>query len=170
MHFSGTFTKAAAGVLVLLSGVFLCWAWIPGRMTGGGSVFMANGVRVTHGFELHCTEDGPNDTLTTPGPNNLEINWDGGNNFHLEELTRGDCTRDPSINPYPPNAPFNTFDGVGIGRYNGAPGATIVFKLTDAGEPGTNDKAAYSIVSDTNVVLSVPLTALTYGNHQAHKK
>ena len=71
-----------------------------GRMTGGGSVFTATGVRVTHGFELHCN--------VVDLPNNLEVNWDGGNNFHLESLTLAVCINDPSIDPAPPQAGFDT--------------------------------------------------------------
>lgn len=52
---------------------------LPGRITGGGSIFRLDGVRVTHGFELRCDA---NDKRQ-----NLEINWDGGNNFHLTEIT-----------------------------------------------------------------------------------
>ena len=48
----------------------------PGRMTGGGSIQCGDFGRVTHGFELHCFADGVIE------PNNLEINWGGGNNFH----------------------------------------------------------------------------------------
>src|SRR5207244_1885687 len=55
-----------------------------GRMTGGGSIFTAGGVRVTHGFELHCNP--------LIGPNNLEINWGNGNNFHLEQVIDCTCT------------------------------------------------------------------------------
>ena len=51
---------------------------IEGRMTGGGSVFTATGVRITHGFELHSN--------LQISPNNLEINFEA-NNFHLEQLT-----------------------------------------------------------------------------------
>ena len=53
-------------------------------MTGGGSIFTADGTRVTHGFELHCD---PNIS-----PNKLEVNFDG-NSFHLEQLTYVNCLR-----------------------------------------------------------------------------
>src|SRR5439155_747465 len=78
--------------------------------------------------------------------------------------------------PMPPN--FNRFDGIGTGKFDGAAGATIRFTLTDAGEPGTSDTAAYSI-SDASgtVVLQVPPCTtpdgygrcfLNKGNPQAH--
>jgi hypothetical protein len=140
---------------------------ILGRMTGGGSVFLADGRRVTHGFEIHCG-------APPPLPNNLQINWKdpAGNaiSFHLENLTLGVCILDPAIKgPKPPVAPFNTFIGAGTGRLNEVAGASISFIFTDQGEPGTSDTVSM-IISDAfnNVVLTVPTTALTFGNQQAH--
>jgi hypothetical protein len=164
------------GALLLLAGLFVCvcLAWIPGRMTGGGSVFTSVGTevqvgdRVTHGFEIHCgSEDG-----NIPLPNNLEINW-SGNRFHLDYLTFASCTDDPTITPNPPYAPFDTFEGFGKGSYNGQPGASIHFKFTDAGERGTEDTAEITIwsgdYSSSPIVLQVDRAFLTFGNHQAHK-
>ena len=130
------------------------------RMTGGGSVFQeGTGLRFTHGFELHCD---PDDV-----PNNLEINW-AGHRFHLLELTSAVCTDDPELNERPPRAGFDTFEGTGTGRLNNVPGASIVFKLTDAGEPGTGDRFEFTIddgVGDPIVVSGF----LVKGNHQAHR-
>ena len=138
-----------------------------GRMTGGGSVFTAEGKRVTHGFELHCDK---NDK-----PNNLEINWDGGNRFHLENLTYANCTDDPAIDsPAPPAAGFDTYEGRGTGRYNGQP-ASAEWIFTDAGEPGLNDKVVKLRIKlgygngNGNPVLLVENANLNRGNHQAHK-
>ncbi len=132
---------------------------LPGRMTGGGSVFTASGQRVTHGFELHCDV---NDV-----PNTLEINW-GGNRFHLEQLTFADCFKDPSINAGHPTNTFNTYIGQGVGDYNGVPGAMASWTFTDAGEPGKNDMATITIVdAGGNTVLTVS-GFLTSGNQQAH--
>ena len=133
-----------------------------GRMTGGGSIFTDSGMRVTHGFELHCD---PADN-----PNNLEVNWGPGDRFHLETLTFAECTDDPTIDPNPPAAPFDTYRGKGTGRYDNKPGATAEWKLTDAGEPGRNDTFSLT-VRDANgtVVLTFQDKYLTYGNHQAHK-
>jgi hypothetical protein len=152
-------------------------------MTGGGSVFIGvdtaakiktqtdvtGALRVTHGFEIHCG-------APPPTPNSLEVNWgplgnDEENNFHLENLTLGECILDPTLKiPNPPVAPFNKFIGAGTGRLNGVAGASISFIFTDQGEPGTSDTESMTI-SDAfnNVVLVVPTTALTFGNHQAHK-
>ena len=145
-------------------------------MTGGGSVFTTTsaigqppiGTRVTHGFELHCNP--------LELPNNLEINWDGGNNFKLTSLTQVTCTDDPLINQKPPNAGFDTLIAQGIGKLNGQAGATITFTLVDAGEPGSND-TAYFLIKNAGgtVVLKVGApdfansATLTKGNQQAHK-
>lgn len=143
-------------------------------MTGGGSIFTSigdtgvpPGTRITHGFELHCD--------VNRKPNNLEINIHAGtgSRFHLEQLTFALCTDDPTIEPNPPAAPFDTYEGEGTGRYNGQPGATAEWIFTDAGEPGTSDRIKRLIIRDANsvVVLSIPEPghALTFGNHQAHK-
>jgi hypothetical protein len=143
-----------AGVL-LITGKAL--PSLPGRMTGGGSVFTTANVRVTHGFELHCN--------IADTPNNLEINWDGGNNFHLTSLTSVTCVDDPNITPPPPNAGFDTYIGTGVGTCNGLP-AAISFTLTDAGEPGTKDTAAFKITGACTLTVS---NNLDKGNQQAHQ-
>ena len=163
--------------LVSLSGISVCLAQLaPGKMTGGGSVVQLGVAgRVTHGFEVHCGADLNPSSIT----NNLEINWGSAgsrHHFHLDDvLISADCFFDPSVgSPNPPPAGFNTFIGDGTGELDGQSGATIHFRFTDAGEPGgTNgtpppDTAAYLIISASGtVVLDVPTTALTFGNHQA---
>ncbi len=129
-----------------------------GRMTGGGSFFTPDNTRVTHGMQLHCS---------LPSNNNLEVNWGGGNNFHLDALTNVSCFLDPAFSAGQPSAGFNTMIGSGTGTLNGAP-ATIAFEFIDAGEPGTSDKASVVIVSGTTS-FTVPLTVLDNGNQQAHK-
>jgi len=131
-----------------------------GRMTGGGSVFMIDGARVTRGFEIHCD---------LREPNNIEVNWPGGNNFHMTSLTAAVCTDDPAIIQAPPAAPFDTFTGDGTGKLNGEPGATIHFVFVDAGEPGKNDAALIQIWDSAgNLVLEVS-GFIDVGNLQAHK-
>lgn len=133
-----------------------CW------MTGGGSVFAAEGVRVTHGFVLNCD--------VTRGPNNLEINW-GGNRFHLITLTEASCSL--AGDPKPPTAAFDTYQGSGLGYYSGeigpnGPGAVATWTFTDAGEPGKGDFAQIEISDSAgNLVLTVS-GYLTKGNQQAH--
>ncbi len=130
-----------------------------GRMTGGGSIFTSEGMRVTHGFELHCN--------ASDMPNRLEINW-RHHQFHLLNLTSVACTDDPNIDPGNPKTNFDTLTATGTGRLDGTDGATIQLKLTDAGEPGRNDTATF-IIRDAsgNVVLTVS-GPLHFGNHQAH--
>lgn len=133
-----------------------------GRMTGGGSVFIEGPtrVRVTRGFEIHCD---------LSEPNNLQVNWKGGNKFHLTELDFALCTDDPAIEPNPPGAPFDTFYGKGTGRYNKEEGvATIIFEFKDAGEPGKKDTASIDIWYPAgNLILSVS-GEIKGGNLQAH--
>jgi hypothetical protein len=49
----------AALLMLIVAGAFLLLAWIPGRMTGGGSILTEDGMRVTHGFELYCQYEKP---------------------------------------------------------------------------------------------------------------
>ncbi len=139
---------------------------LPGRMTGGGSVFTIDGARVTRGFQIHCD---------LRAPNNLEVNWPGGNRFHLTQLTSAVCTDSPAVAQEPPKAPFDTFTGSGTGLYRGVPGARIEFVFVDAGEPGTSDTASIQVFDATGtLVLDVPGSStlpglLDRGNLQAHK-
>jgi len=132
-----------------------------GRMTGGGR--LNTDMIVTHGFELHCNVD---DT-----PNNLEVNWAGGNHFHLDELMDVKCIDTDGISPNPPSADFDLLEAHGIGTYNNEDDAKIYFVFTDAGEPGTDDTARIKIqITDASgdVVLDEETTKLEHGNHQAH--
>jgi hypothetical protein len=132
---------------------------LPGRMTGGGSVFTVDGVRVTRGFQIHCD---------LREPNNLEVNWGNGQKFHLTELTGAICTDTPAVEE-PPSAPFDTFDGEGVGKLNNKPGATIFFTFVDKGEPGDEDTALIRIFDPSgNQVLEVS-GLVDRGNVQAHK-
>lgn len=130
-------------------------AIIPGRFTGGGSIFTSAGVRVTHGMELHCN--------ATQQPNNLEINFGPGasNQFHLESLTNVYC----SVNS---TTGVVTITGSGIGSFNGVPNATIQFTFTDAGEPGRLDFASYFIRDSAGTVVLDASGNLTNGNQQFH--
>src|SRR3989344_544107 len=133
---------------------------LPGRMTGGGSVFTTDGTRVTHGFELHCD--------TADIPNRLEVNWNKGNKFHLESLTSALCTNDPALDEEQPVAGFDTYKGTGTGRYNGVSGAIAEWTFTDDGEPGTNDHATIQVKDINNVVVLTVSGVLDRGNQQAH--
>jgi len=135
---------------------------LDGRMTGGGKQITVAGVKVTRGFTIHC------DILLS---NNLEINWPDGNNWHITKpLTSAECVDDPTVNPEPPPAPFDTFIGEGIGSLNGVDGAFVKFVFVDAGEPsGKGDKASIQVFDPGGtLVLNVPLSPLDGGNIQAH--
>ena len=55
-----------------------------------------------------------------------------------------------------------------MGRFNGVSGATIDVVFTDAGEPGLNDLAVYTIRdADGNLILTASGN-LNKGNQQAH--
>ena len=135
---------------------------VNGRFTGGGHQIRVDGVRVTRGLTIHC------DLLLS---NNLEINWQG-KKFHMtEHLITAQCSDDPAIVQFPPDAPLDTLVGVGTGRYQNQDGYTIEFTLVDAGEPGTMDEMAikvYETANPANVVLDVPQQRLDGGNLQAH--
>ncbi len=135
-----------------------------GRMTGGGSVFTMDGVRVTRGFEIHCD---------LRDPNNIEVNWQG-NSFHMDQLTSAICTEDPGIiQQPPPSAPFDTFVGEGTGRLRQGGttdfDATIQFVFVDAGEPGTSDTASIIIRDGGGTVVLEVSGFLNRGNLQTHK-
>jgi len=147
---------------VLATGPTDCIIEGVGRFTGGGHQVEVGGVaRITRGLTIHC------DLLLS---NNLEINWDGGNNFHmLEHLQTLACFDDPSIEQRPPVAPLDTLIGRGTGRYNGVDGYSIVFTLIDGGEPGRNDMMGFNITAPNgSVVINVPVQNLNGGNLQAH--
>jgi hypothetical protein len=137
---------------------------LDGRITGGGSHFTIDGVRITKGLQLHCD---------LRNPNNFEINWQGSS-FHLLDLVGANCTEDPDIIQQPPmSSPFDTFNGSGTGRLRigGTTDfdATVDFILVDAGEPGVDDTARIEIKNgDGDVVLFVE-GFLNKGNFQTHK-
>ncbi len=131
-----------------------------GRMTGGGKTTLPGGISITNGFTIHC------DIVLS---NNLEINWPG-NKWHIDKpLTSALCIDDPAIAPAPPQAPFDTFFGEGLGKLNGVDGSLVKFTFVDAGEPGKNDMIQLQIFDlNNNLVLNVPLTKISNGNFQAH--
>jgi hypothetical protein len=131
-----------------------------GRMTGGGSVFTVESVRVTRGFEIHCD---------LRNPNNIEVNWPGGNNFHMDVLNSAVCTDQPGYEEAPPEAGFDTFDGVGTGKLNNVPGASIKFHFEDHGEPGNTDIATIRVFDQNNIQVLFVSGPLKNGNIQAHK-
>lgn len=129
-----------------------------GRMNGGGSFFTPDGIRVTHGFTMNC--------YTGRGGESLQVNWQG-NSFHLEQLTAAACFDNPNIGEANPVAGFDTFQGRGMGRFNGMPGYRADWRFTDAGEPGRNDTAHLIITAPDATVILNASGNLRNGNHQA---
>src|SRR5438477_4732233 len=73
----------AAGMKTAVGAVCAGECTLEAGMTGGGVIRAVNEadgrqVQVTHGFELHCD--------LSNVPNDLEVNWNGGQSFHLERL------------------------------------------------------------------------------------
>ena len=156
---------------------FLAWDWyaqvddigmscdLLGRMVGEGEFDSANGEEVEHEFHLDCQDAAVN--------NSLELEWEldddnGGDDveheFRLTSLTQALCSDRPGLDEGQPNVGFDTFIGAGEGLLDGEP-ATITFRLTDAGEPGTSDSAEFTIVgSNGTTTLS---GTLEDDNHQA---
>jgi hypothetical protein len=137
---------------------------LDGRITGGGSNFTIDGVRITKGLQLHCDRR---------DPNNFQINWPGSS-FHLLELTAANCTEDPDIIQQPPaSSPFDTFNGSGTGRLRMSGttdfDATIDFILVDQGEPGVNDTARIEIRNGQGDVVLFVESEVDKGNFQTHK-
>lgn len=147
----------------VLSGTIIsAWAWTPGRFTGGGSIYCPAPIyRVTFGYQLHCQPDGG----SVPTPNSLEINFSGGDNFHLKTLNEAMCSEPGTTRPA---APISTITGFGDGTFNGSP-ARVDFTLTDAAEPGAGiDTARFVITQGTTTVLNCT-QYLEGGNNQAHR-
>jgi hypothetical protein len=168
---ASTFKRLARGVALAFVGVGIPLAtaqadcgcgWedpsLPGRMTGGGSIFMPDGQRVTHGFQLRCDYTDPRQ--------NLEINW-GGNKFHMTRLQSVECTDDPDIDPGKPFAVFDTLTAVVYGRCNKVENVMAILTFQDAGEPGAFDYGEIRMWGcPTGDFLTYGL--LNNGNHQAH--
>ena len=134
---------------------------ICGRMTYGGFIDTALYGRVTYGGELHCGNP------AVP-PNRLEVNWDGGNNFHLTGDFTSSCHDTPAIET-PPTADFDTLIGSGSGTLNQQPGYTVDITLTDSGEPGTSDTISLIIRNGGGVVVLQASGPVSGGNIQAHE-
>jgi hypothetical protein len=128
-----------------------------GRMNGGGGADVS--FNVSHRFNLQCD--------ASDKPQNIRVNWQG-NMFRLDNLKWVQCLDKPAISSGMPAADFDLIEGGGKGKYNGEAGASIYFVLTDAGEPGKNDRARLLIRdADGDIVLNIS-AKLKSGNHQAH--
>ena len=142
-----------------------------GRMTGGGFDINIDGVKISKGLTLHC------DAALS---NNLNIKWDGGH-WHIQREQIYDilCLDDPAYDPSPPDAPFDTFIARANGRLDNQDNSIIEFIFIDDGEPGTGDRAGFTIYApnqgpgqvapgDEVIVLQVDEDFIDGGNLQAH--
>lgn len=156
------------------------------RVTGGGSQLAMIGsdgdrVRVTRGFTLHCDI-----TLS----NNLEINWPGGNQWHIDKFVDDAfCEDNPAFEPNPPTASADTYVGLDSGRLNNVEGSVACWVFEDHGEPGSLDRAMIHVwevgfdpgITDLsvpdpcgteagpNTVLFVEFSEIAGGNIQFHE-
>lgn len=154
------------------------WAWFPGRVTGGPnvSVITPSGTTVvTSGFELYCQPEGTPDFHPVFGPNNLEVNWDSGNHWHMKQLEFSFCTSDGQSPAPPPNtaAGGDTITLQGVGDCNGVDGIYGLFTFVDHGEPGKEtDLASFMITGDGGACPSLNTGApqlISGGNVQFHQ-
>jgi hypothetical protein len=136
-----------------------------GRFTGGPNAIEVGGTKVTTGLQIHCHPKDPSV--------NFEINWGGGDNFHLTDVTTVSCFDSPGLTPQPPKAPVDTIVATGFGTYNNVAGYTIEFLLGDSGEPDNKRTDVmriliYATGNPSDVKLNVPLQNISAGNIQAH--
>ena len=136
-----------------------------GRFTGGPNAVEVGGAKVTTGLQIHCHPKDPSV--------NFEINWAGGNNFHLTDVTTVSCFDSPLVTPQPPKAPVDTIVATGYGTYNNVGGYTIEFTLVDSGEPDNKRTdqmriLIYKTGDPGDIKLNVALQFITAGNIQAH--
>ena len=138
-----------------------CVAGGNGRFTGGGKQVEAGGLaKITRGLTIHC------DLLLS---NNLEINWDGGNNFHmLEHLETIAC--------------FDDRASIRRGRRRRSTRWSAAARDASMGRrrldrvhahrrrrAGTRRQDGFTITAPNGtVVANVPASSLPRGNLQAH--
>jgi hypothetical protein len=137
-----------------------------GRMTGHGQQFNYQGFdKVQWEFRNSICND-------TAFPD-LKVEF-GGNRFILTSystpLTCFTLVPPTSTEGQPP-AGFDSIRAQGTGTLNGVAGAGITFRFTDAGEPGRNDTAVFTITApDGSIAIEYVGGAIDGGNHQAHRK
>ena len=102
---------------------------------------------------------------------NLEVNWTGGNKFHMLEMLSARCLLNPdSLPPHPPwHAPINEVFATGTGRYNNVEGYMVEWHFTDHGEPGSDDWSDIVITAPDGTVVLDARGHLRKGNHQTHR-
>jgi len=128
-----------------------------GSLTGGAFTLGDDG-KTQHQVQMGCTA-AQGGRLTVKGKTGT---------FELRQVDYAICVDDPAISATPPDAGWDTHRGSGTGTFNGAPGYTVEWKLTDAGEPGSADSASITVRSPSGAVVLSEGGLLVGGNHQAH--
>jgi len=161
--YSANFSKGCTGTIYvgqsntcIITNTQISTNSLPGKMTGGGFIVDPVIGKITHGFELNCD-------VNRGG--NLEINWGNGNKFHLETLAFALCTNNTAIAGN--KAGFNTYNGIGIGRFNSLGGVMASWTLTSGGKG--NDFMQFSLVAPNGSVVISSSGYLQGGRQMAHK-
>ena len=132
-----------------------------GRMTGHGHFISPTYGKVQWEFR--------NSVCNANRFPDLKVEW-GTNRFRLTSYTEPLTCLDTPFDEGNPRAGFDTITAQGTGTLNGAP-ASITFRFTDAGEPGRDDRATFTIVQGGAPVIEVSdQRAAAGGNHQAHRR
>jgi len=129
-------------------------------MTGHGYEFDVNGFdKVQWEFRSVCNANRFPD---------LKVEF-GGHRFILERNSSPLQCLDTALSEGRPLAGFDTITGQGTGTLNGVDGASIKFTFADAGEPGRDDTANFTIMSPDGTI-AYDGGAIDGGNHQAHRR
>jgi hypothetical protein len=164
-------------------------------LTSGGQPYTEGNLDVQHAFHLLCDQGGgPPNNLVVNWKDSIGNHF----SFHLEQWTPGSCFYDltkpaspPPCDPIVNPSCFNTMTGSGIGRLTGRGphgellpiggtcnprtgdtahcGTLDPFRVTDRGEPNTNDSGAFGINDPVQGEI-LDVCACTRANYQAHQR
>lgn len=127
---------------------------------GGKSVDKETGEHIGFKFRLSCDADKRQFLMIDFAMDNRRYR------FTLDKLTHVDCADVPLINEGFPFAGFDTYIEHGKGKLNGKSGYTIVFMFQDAGEPGGEDIASFTILDPVKGIILDSRRDLSSGNIQ----
>ncbi len=131
-----------------------------GRMTGGVTIPSDLYRNLKVSLTIHC-----DNKLS----NNIQINWNNGENWHLDKNSLSDIVCQKVADPRPPVADIDVFTGNATGTLNNQSGSKLSFTFFDRGEPGREDRVSLKITDPSgNVVLNVVDAQVRTGNLQAH--
>ncbi|MFN2587206.1 MAG: hypothetical protein ABR613_03665 [Actinomycetota bacterium] len=138
-------------------GVRLVQPYLPGHMSGAGTLVTKEGQRVRHNFDVQCDR--------ARGPNRLEVDT-GSGTFSLRQLTAALCHDDASAGAPASRSGFDTHSGAGSGVLNGVP-AHAEWTFVDNGEPGQADVGRFVVEDAAGVVVVTASGSPIGGNYQA---